>query len=463
MQKFSQAVSSFFPTFVNDESTGIAEFGSRSFPQRMAQVILVVLPLALLLGPRISIPLLSQGDFRFHEFILGLVITYFLITDVVARDRKIWDLATVGFWISVCAGVVVLAAAVVSSSVTIGTFYILRLLEPLVVAFAVFRLLEAGGLRALEFVLRSVFVGFLLNLTWVAFQIATRPQRALLELGIVDSRQYGVSLAGEAGAFSAGQTLVLLLAGAVSYHIVASKPLIWNQILSTLAIILAFFSLIAVGSRVSTLVGLCLIVLWVGGSAQKFGAFSRLFSHSIGIVLLGAVVLITFALPSRLRLGLITQAVSGELTDFRVSNIYLPILQLIEGSFVFGLGPGQLREETNAEAHSLFLAVLADFGLLGLAAFLLLTIAFLLFCLKLLKQSSVTTVRWLALWSLFATSNLFFSGIFQSSHMATLPMHLGAIVIAALLWVAGAAENPISSGVSRVFVGHKFLSKPPSV
>lgn len=403
----------------------------------VSRFLLVAFPLSILLGPRISLPFASLGDFRIQDFLALTAVIFFVALDLSQTTSNLSDLSTILFWAAMVVACLAMLYFLVLSDTTIAPFYTLRLLELPIISILIVRSLNQSAAKGLGLLLLSIVVGVIVNIGWIGIQTITNTHGPLWYLNSGDIEQYGPGLLGEPGAFPAGQTLVILLAGAISMELFpfprSRKITIWSRIL----IFSLYYPIILTESRISLGFGTLLLALW-------FAVYLKRLSHrnlplSISIALL--------VLPSLSLFAVRVQRDSSWtlVQDFenRLNLIYLPNLNNLEKGFLFGLGPGRARAEFGAEAHSLYLAVVSDFGFLGLLLFLAATLALIKIQITDLHKSRAFPARMFSMWSLLITLNFLFAGTLQSSHISATPTHLAAVILGTYFWLTLAHHSNV--------------------
>jgi hypothetical protein len=432
--------------FVSMEATTGSEAKYSLSHTRVPIFFLFAFPLAILVGPRISLPYFDQGDFRIQDFLVVGAILYFMGLDFSRASKRAFHGSSILLWVLVLSAWVVATHAIVNVDFTIGTAYTLRLLEIPVLSVIIFRSLELAGDGKQIFVLGSIALGTALNLIWIAVQLVTGSKRVFWSVASGGIAQYGPGLVGEPGAFPAGQTLVILLAGAVSVQL---SPLLQRRqpvVLSTFLVAGIYGSILLTQSRMSLGVGSLIVAFWLLMVLGRLRRRNPLLAQAIGVSFILATALMLPLLP---RVGW-HSIVAG--TEFRWVNIYTPMLQLLEENFFLGLSVGAGRDARSGnEYHSLYVAILSDFGFVGFVIFCITTVLLIRNILTRLADSPRTVVRFFALWSLFIILNLLAAGILQSSHMSATPTHLAAVIIATYFWLIRAGKNlpgPLLENVS---------------
>jgi len=422
--------------FMSMEATTGSEAKSSLSRRRVPIFFLFAFPLAILVGPRVSLPYFDQGDFRIQDFLVVGAILYFMGLDFSRTSKRAFHGSSILLWALVLSAYLVATHAIMNLDFTVGTAYTLRLLEILVLSVITFRSLELAGDRGLRFVLGSIALGTALNLIWIAVQLVTGSNRAFWSVASGGIEQYGPGLVGEPGAFPAGQTLVILLAGAVSVQL---SPLLQRRqpvVLSMFLVAGIYGSILLTQSRMSLGVGSLIVAFWLLIVLVRLRRRNPLLAQAIGVSSILAAALMLPLLP---RLGW-HSIVAG--TEFRWVNLYAPMLQLLEENFFLGLSVGAGRDARGgAEYHSLYVAILSDFGFVGFVIFCITTVLLIRNILTRLADSPRTVVRFFALWSLFIIVNLLAAGLLQSSHMSATPTHLAAVIIATYVWLTLAGRN----------------------
>lgn len=395
----------------------------------VSRFFLVAFPLSILLGPRISLPFASHGDFRVQDFLVLSAIIFFLALDFAQNTSNIPDLSTILFWAFLAVACLATIYFLVLSDTTIGPFYTLRLLELPIITIVVVRSLNQSMAKGLRLLLLSIAAGVAVNIAWIGIQTMTDTKGTLWHINSGDIEQYGPGLLGEPGAFPAGQTLVILLAGAISMELF---PLVRSRksvVSSSLLIFGLYYSILVTESRISLGFGTLLLVFWFAVYLKKLSHRNLSLSFSIAILLSLSLTLLAGRVP---RGDWVTL---NDDIEFRFTRIFFPILESLGKSFFFGLGPGRVRVETNGEAHSLYVAFLSDFGFLGLLLFLGATLALIRVQIIGLYKSPAFPTRMFSMWSLLITLNLLFAGTLQSSHISTTPSHLAAVILGTHFWL----------------------------
>jgi len=434
---FSSASSQLF-SIQHTNKTGVA---SSFLQHRITAFFLFAFPISILLGPRVSLPYFPQGEFRFQDFLVVGAIIFFLSSDLSRGRNERLSGSSALLWLLVFSASLFAAVAFARMDFSVSTFYTLRLLEMPVISLIIFRSLESAGTKGLRVMLGSIALGVTANLSWVAVQVATGNKPPFWSFPPGDIPQYGPSLVGEAGAFPAGQTLVILLAGAVSFHLSSSEQKARYIIFPVFLVAGIYGSILLTQSRMSIAVGSLILVVWLFVCLRRLGRRQAYLAHSLAIT--GFLVIALSATQlSRVRINL-QSIVTGEAFEFRVSEIYIPTLQLLQEDFFLGLSPGSGRDARGGdEFHSLYIAILSDFGYLGLIIFCIGTILFMRHTLTQLVNSTISMVRLFAMWSALVAFNLLAAGTLQSSLMSATPTHLGAVIIATYFWLARSVGEP---------------------
>jgi len=422
--------------FVSMEATTGFEANSSLSRRGVPIFFLFAFPLAILVGPRISLPYFDQGDFRIQDFLVVGAILYFMGFDFSRASKRAFHGSSILLWVLVLCAWLVATHAIVNLDFTVGTAYTLRLLEMPILSVVIFRSLELAGDGKQIFVLGSIALGTALNLVWIAVQLVTGSKRVFWSVASGGIEQYGPGLVGEPGAFPAGQTLVILLAGAVSFQL---SPLLERRqpvVLSTFLVAGIYGSIVLTQSRMSIGVGSLIVAFWLLIVLVRLRRCNPLLAQAIGASFILAAALMLPLLP---RVGW-HSIVAG--TEFRWVNIYTPMLQLLKENFFLGLSVGAGRDARGGnEYHSLYVAILSDFGFVGFGIFCVATVLLIRNMLTRLADSPSRAVRFFSLWSLFIILNLLAAGLLQSSHMSATPTHLAAVIIGTYFWLILAGRN----------------------
>lgn len=399
-------------------------------------LIVLILPLSILIGPRVGFPVVPLGDFRTQDFVVAGSLVYFLIFDLkgvfthkIHRALKSSATVTV-FWGAVLISLALIGLLAFESPAVFQFFYLARLLEPLIIGLLMYRALEALGQQAIWIFLISTGVATKLNLLWIGVQLFGQQYRPFWSFSLKPSEvHYGPGLIGDFAAFPTGQTLVVVLAGLIGFHIYSTNPSRILRIVVGVVIFATLGAVILVESRISTFVAIILAAIWaIKISWPVFGASvpattSLVLGSSWLLMMLGS------HLP-RFGIENISQGLSN-----RFGNLYPVVLSRIEHRFVFGAGPGAIRSETGWEYHSLYLGFLSSFGIVGLSVILVAIVATVWFAQYYGLKSTNPLVNVFAFWTIGVLFNLLFAGVLQDSYIAVTPNHLAAMVIGTFTWL----------------------------
>ena len=432
------------PTFIlgvkNPEgSISQAETLNSKFPRFQLKVhtfFLWCIPIAILIGPRISVPIFESGDFRVQDFLVPVAALYFIACDFRYSNSNRRVFPAFFLWTTLVTASLAIMYFVSTYSQSITPFYLLRLIELPLIAVIIFRSLDAIGPRGLTSFVTASGLAMVANLGWIGTQALIRSNRPLWNINSSGIEQYGPGLLGEPGAFPAGQTLVILLAGVVSFRsieILGTRYLNW---FSSLIIVSLYASILATNSRVSILTGSAVFAFWCVLLVKKLSP------HIRTSILASLPLAISAAVLSGVYLQRISWAQILQDIQFRADRFYTPLLSNLEESFWLGTGPGSGRILVGGEAHSLYLAIITDFGFIGFSAFLLGVFWIVRrFAHDLLNSSDLWLVVF-SKWGLLITLNLLVAGAVQSSHMPPTPNHFAALVIGAYAWISTQQRDP---------------------
>lgn len=412
----------------------------RTRKKKFSQLALVLLPLTVLVGPRIGIPGFPQGDFRAQDFAVLVSVVVLTVSDLRLRLRRgeAGGRAAAGFWVLLGISILFVMFMVFAQEISLSSFYLLRLLELPIISLLVYRLLCLGGDGALRMLLVAIVFGLLVNSGWVVIQLATDAPGVAWAFTPDVVSSYGPTLLGEAGAFPAGQTTVILLAGVVSFYIARPKSVALGALLG-LTMCGLLLGLLLIQSRISFVSGvLVCILLLVAFRRTEIRNVALL--TAVGTNFLVLLFLSAFAVGSRFELADLAYSVEVRL------SMYLRTLKAVENHFLFGLGPGVGREILGSEYHGLYVAIVSDFGLVGLIVFFLAT-GFLIAYVFRKSQSSEFFERLFAIWTGLIAMNFLVSGLVQSVHISATPTHFAAIIVGAFFW--STRRRPMSPDGAR--------------
>jgi hypothetical protein len=174
----------------------------RTFHRRFLAVLLISLPLAVLLGPRVRLPFIDAGDFRVQDFVMAAAILYFLVFDLTQPRAQGHSLRVRAiFWILVVGAALSLFYAVSDSGSIFQTFYTMRLFQVPIIALIVFRCLETLKWPGLKLLIISLTVGAMINLAWIGFQALRSNPGPLWDVNRGYIEQYGQGLIVEGAPF----------------------------------------------------------------------------------------------------------------------------------------------------------------------------------------------------------------------------------------------------------------------
>lgn len=396
----------------------------------------LMLPLAVLLGPRVGFPEVPLGDFRTQDVIVAGSVLYFLYLDLkrvfapTVHGAQSTRMVIPIFWSAVLIPLAFIGLLVANSSAIFPIFYVARLFEPLIIGLVMYRALDALGQRAIWIFVISTGGALVLNLTWVGAQVLLQRYGSFWSFSYQPSKeQYGPGLIGDFAAFPTGQTFVVVLAGLIGFYFFSPKSSRNQRIILGVLIFATLGAVILVHSRVSTIVAIVLFVVW----AIKI--FRSYFGPSVALtssLIFGSTLFLTILVPRLPRFG---AGIIERGLDDRIVGIYPIVLRRIVHQFFFGAGPGVVRSETGWEHHSLYLGFLSSFGIVGLIVTLTATTAVVWIAQSCGLASTNPLLKIFAFWTVAILSNLLFAGLLQDSYIAVAPNHLGAMVIGAFFWL----------------------------
>jgi len=403
----------------------------RALHRGFAAVLMISLPLAVLVGPRVRLPFIDAGDFRVQDFLMAGAILYFLVLDLTQPRAQGHPLRVRAiFWILVVGAALSLFYAVSDSGSIFQTFYTMRLFQVPIIALIVFRCLETLKWPGVKLLIISVTVSTMINLAWIGFQALTNNPAPLWDVNREYIFQYGPGLLGDGAPFPSGQVLVILLAGLVSTELYPPTRKTRIVALRALLVLVILGAIISTESRISLGSGALIVVLWF---VLWVSRITRISAPLAGMVGLLVALIAGLGIPSLPRVGL--SGIESGVSE-RLSKFYLPVIQSLEQDFFFGLGPGAWRSANNAEYHSLYFGVFSDFGFLGLIIVLSIIFLLLRWGLREVSRSSVPMARVFAFWSVLILLNLLVSGALQDSYISATPNHLAAIVFGMCFWLS---------------------------
>lgn len=395
----------------------------------LPQLFLFGFPLATIVGPRIAVPGFDQGDFRLQDVLALGACILLIVNDLRSFPRGTPGKASIALWVLLTGAAILIVFSGIANSPPLVTFYSLRLLEVPVIALLIYRLLLLSGAEGFRASLFGIGLGLSANLVWVATQLLSGSSGALWSLGSVAVEQYGVGLLGEEAAFPAGQTLFILLAGVLSGYILGSSGNSSRGLLLGVAATGLFGAVWFTQSRISIFSAALLFAIFLVVALVRIGRRSVAMAGGVASLTI-VVVLALLGQGSRFSLNDLIIAF-----EYRLFSLYIPILELVEGDFFLGLGPGVGRNIFGYEYHSLYSALLADFGFFGLLVFCFAAFMLLRKALKSATNGPLFWERVFANWTVLIILNLLVAGLVQSSHIAATPSHLAAIVVATFLWL----------------------------
>lgn len=348
--------------------TGVVK---RDAGSEIARYLLFAFVLAIAISPRVRIEtdLISIRipiDLRIQDLLLVPSIVY-LMGSVRPATRSaltsvLGPALPVFLWLAALATTV---AALDSTEVSIfrRLAYLGRTVEMFVLAAVIAGLYLRAGDRAMRAALAAVYLGAVLNVTWVCYQYVAGFQGTALgaDVGdLIDS--YGPKLIGEASAFGTGQYFVFIAAvGAAEI-----RARVGRQGPGALLLVAGLVGATLAESRISMGIIAAIIVMTFAVSTVR-----RRFLNPGGIffgALVVAAGLLAFGdqLQGRLSWDAIRQSV-----DDRVYGIWSPLLTYVLEHPLTGVGPGGLTPELpNVEAHNVVLRALLDFGIPAGIAFI---------------------------------------------------------------------------------------------
>lgn len=400
------------------------------------RLIVFALPLAVLLGPRVGFSGLPLGDFRTQDLVVAGAVFYFLFFDLkrvlasaVEGGHTSHGLVLV-FWAILLIPVAFISLDVADSSGVFQFFYLVRLVEPLVIGLLMYRALDSIGEKGIWVFVTSTGAAVFLNLVWIGAQLFRQEYGAFWSFGREPNAvHYGPGLVGDFAAFPTGQTLVVVLAGFIGFHFFSTMLAMNLRRVLAGAIILTFGAVILVESRISTIFAIILLTLWAFKMLRS--AYRSSVPLASSFVLAAALILGTFG--PQLRRFEITNLLRG--LDDRIVEIHPTVLARLNNEFFFGAGPGVIRSETGWEYHSLYLGFLSSFGFLGLFLILIAMGLIVWLAQRYGLKGTNSLLRVFSFWTIAILSNLLFAGVLQDSYIAVAPNHLGAMVVGVFFWL----------------------------
>lgn len=430
--------------------SALAKFREKEF---LASLALFMLPLAILLGPRINLSWFPTGSFRLQDFWVLFVAVLLTAAYAIRPAKAKISLSSLILIFLLFVASITVTVFVFLGDFTIVPFYVLRLLQLPIISVLVCRLLDISGNIGLKATLLAFAVSLVANLLWVLLQLFSDRKGALWFFGgDAVPGQYGPGLIGEPATFPAAQALIIILGGLVSFALSGFPKYGRYGLLLASTIIALAGTILLIQSRISIAVAaLYLSLLFAQGLIIRRKPRPVIVTTAAGLSTGTALFLAMSGGIARLNPDGIARGFSAR------GGIYDPLLQAMEGSFIFGLGLGRGRLLIGGEPHNLFLSVWADVGFLGLLLFLLFWFFLIRYALEKV-HSGAGLSRTFAIWALLTIVNLLISGVVQDSHVPVASNHLGAIVLGAFFWLAhrdrhcATFESPIPRLMSKAYL-----------
>jgi len=424
----------------------------------LAVVLMCTLIFCVALGPRMRL-LMFPGrpvDIRLQDILIIPSMAYIWLMPTPVRSRMSdvwgsWCMALCGY-ASIVTMVYVLVETQTPVMERIG--FLVRGMEPFVLATVMCGLALRSGDDAGRWALRALHATFLANAAWVAYQMATGSIRTLVgtDVGnLVES--YGPKLVGEPTVFGTGAFFGLMAALAVAEHRSPVVPRFFAFAMLAVAGTGAFVS----QSRI-----------WLG-SVVTFGLLavrserpgSRIL-RATTLVATGAV-LVVCVQPAQFANRMSATGVQRSLTG-RISDIWSPMIDIASArpvTLLMGVGPGGIRAASFAsEAHNLLLRSWLDYGIPGMVLFV--GMGAMIFS----RASAVARAGWgsptLKIFANFACLSLVgivISGLVEDSFTAVTSSHLVMIAVGlfAAEWMR--ERDPAQETVRDAVVTRVDLSK----
>lgn len=392
-------------------------------------IILFLWVICFSFGPRIELFGLP-GDFRIQEltFLPGLIVFYFYV-DMrnLLTKRGNADLPALLLWLTVAvflaSVLLVVGMSTSNQDLVIRLGFLLRYFEIFATGTLVVRLLRADLQAGSVAILIGLAVGGISNAVWIVSQLVSGVHGPAYSFSSTIPSMYGPALIGEGGVFGSGQYLTILAATLMSAYFVHSRRPTALFLLLSLATV--FFFQLQVNSRTSILatvvMGCFVTATLVSGLLQRTQK-RFLIPVFVGVGTFGAA-LTVLAVP---RLGP-APVVAG--LKARFDTWHSPIFEALSTNFLLGLGPGGARIAAAGESHGLYMMVLGDFGLLGLAAFLVLVLLLISSVRKTIFTAKTRQAQFLGLLAMILVINYLVSGVAQDALLPVNTTHLSSTLI----------------------------------
>lgn len=318
-----------------------------------------------------------------------------------------------------------------------------RALELFLIAAAVAGLYLRAGTRGFRAAVGAIVVSGFANFAWVAAQMATDQRQTLIGGEVGDNiTSYGPKLIGEPSAFGTGQMFAFIAAAGVAYVQSRSRNRWVGVVLLAMGAIGAF----AADSRASLVV--------IAFATVIMFTFSRGKINPLGLVIaiIGVVILAVIYMPN-LQGRLSEEAILQSL-GFRVTEVWGPLLELIDESPLLGLGHGALISPLPVEGHNIVVRAWVDYGMVTGALFLLF---FLVVIVKAWRGTSDNNAaieyRMFANLAFIFTVSILVAGMVQDALTGVMSSHLEMIAIGLFAAVSyrrktEAADETLSASVA---------------
>jgi len=403
-------------------------------PAKFGPYVLFLIPFTISVSPRIHLPILFSGDFRVQDFVVIGVASALVLRDVrrmlegraIIRSTALILFATAILLTSALSHAIqqnTLSATVVS----LGMAY--RLILLLLIVFTFFRLVQDHGTRGLLFASYGLMGGMFINLVFFVSQLIVGPLKPF-SFSPTTPAMYGPGLIGEGAVFNVGGYWFVALCFGVTVTIFA--PSIWIRATALSWSFFVAFALYEVNSRASMVAAAA--VLFLVAVTFIFKALRRDWRVqllAVGALLIGCIFLLGLLVP---RAGLIKvlPAIAR-----RWGRYSIPAIEdMTPLDHYIGRGLGGTRFMLSAETHNLYLALVGDFGLVGLAAFLLSFLAvFTVISQSFRRAEADRLMRMIAVLSFFSLLFVPVAGLVQDSHLPVLPTQLVACILGAFFGV----------------------------